>query len=264
MFDLFFPQFRTEEEWRSQPTGGIKVNISARTTSFVGRGRERRFAGDRSLPRGRYYCLVDSDSNEPTNNTLIRELFAYADPVLPFSPELLNSQVDVEQVSLIAEKFNWGLSDPYLIHIIKSGDDPWVFPWVFSPVFGIRPGLFLLRYPINVIEMELDRVIDLRLPQTLDWLAKTFGQLETDTDFEGEVGVSSDPYQPIGDHIRNLSTAAKGPRPDTLPSFLPLLLSQQLGGGSPFIQGIGAWLRSRGANAIIYPSARSEFAHRRP
>lgn len=236
IFDLFFPKFRTEEEWRNFED--IKLNVSARTTSFTSRGRERRFAGDKSLPRGRYHCVVDSPSNSADNNTLLCELFAYADPSFPVQPELLDSTIDVPQTRAIAEDFEWDLRSPCIIHLAKGNGNP----WIFSPVIGIGPDGLFIRYPVNVVEMEIDKVIDLRLPDTLDWFMETFWRLEAETAFE-----------------RGGFTMTKGkPPPLNLPSFLRLILSQQLGGGSTFIQGIGTWLRANGVNAIIYPSARSD------
>ena len=208
----------------------------------MGRGRERRFAGDQSLPRGRYYCLVDSESNAAANNTLIGELFAYADPAFPVQPELLDSTVDVARDPQMAESLGHHLSSPCLLNIVRASENP----WIFAPTMGFKVRGDVFSYPVAITEQKIDKVIDLRLPETLDWLMRTFVRLEAETEF-----------QPSAEHQIICTKPGLAP-PSDLETFLPLILTQQLGGGSTFVQGIGTWLRTHGAHAIIYPSARSD------
>jgi hypothetical protein len=235
LFDLFFPEFRTLHEASSYwAKGGIRLMVSARSTNFISRGRERRFAGDETLKRQRYYCIEDSKTNRSDNNTLLGELFAYADPRLLVLPELLDSTVDVEHFT----DFRY-LSAPCILHILRNQDNP----WFFSPVFGIPPDGTIFQYPLKIVDQNIDRVIDLRITSTLHWFYNTFSNLEQTTNLSLE-SFSVVPF-------------AKRP-PKDVQEFLPALLSQSLGGGTTFIQGIGAWLRANGANALIYPSARSD------
>jgi hypothetical protein len=247
IFDLFFPRFRTESEvssfftrGRGQVVGG-DVIFGADSAVFANRGRERRFAGDATLQRKRYFCLEDAPTNHPANNTLLNELFAYAEPRLPTPPELLDSTVDTEQVTRLAADMGWTLEAPYVLHIVRRRDDP----WLFSPVLGIPPEGCVIRYPLTIVNAAIERTIDLRLPKTLQWLFETFVPMEISgkgefTDSEGKI------WQPI-----------KLDPPKNPAELVRTLISQTLGGGTAFIQGIGAWLRSNGVEALIYPSARS-------
>jgi hypothetical protein len=107
-----------------------ELALAGGTAAFVGRGRERRFAGDNSLERKRYYRLADSPSNDPSNNTLLGELFAYAEPRLPVFPDLLDSTVDTDKAAKITAIFGWEPSTPCILHIIHERKNP----WLFSPV----------------------------------------------------------------------------------------------------------------------------------
>ncbi len=206
-FDLFFPQFRMEEEWRSM-WPEIQISVGSQRTDFIGRGRERRFAGDKSLSRGRYYCMVEPPANLAKNNTLLGELFAYAGPALPVQLELLDSTVDVLEAAQLARQYDWNLSSPCVIHIIRGIENP----WIFSPSLGIGPNGLLIRYAVNVVEKKIEKVIDLRLPTTLDWLMRTFGRLEAETEFI------------IDASGETLHTNKGSSPPSNLASFLPLIL----------------------------------------
>src|ERR1700682_6238470 len=118
VFDLFFPRFRTEHDLSSFITRGRGralqpgVTMGSDAAVFTDRGRERRFAGDATLERKRFYCLADAPTNDRSNNTLLCELFAYAEPRLPALPQLLDSTVDVEQVKQVAEAVDFDLAVP--------------------------------------------------------------------------------------------------------------------------------------------------------
>ena len=101
---------------------------------------------------------------------------------------------------------------------------------------------------MTLVDMALERTVDLRRAETLQWLFDTFVSMELTG--EGSFMLSS------GDVIH---CAKNGPPPLDVAEFVPTLLSQLLGGGTTFIQGVGAWLRAHGAEALIYPSARSDL-----
>ncbi len=248
VFDLFFPRFRTEHDMSSFITRGHGraliggVTLAGDSAAFTNRGRERRFAGDASLQRKRYYCLEDAPTSDFANNTLLNELFAYAEPRLPIEPEILDSTVDVEKVSRIAEALRWTLDPPFLLHIVQPRDSA----WMFSPVLGLPPKGCFLRYPLSIVDVAVDRVIDLRHPSTLQWLFDTFVPME--------IAGAGKYVAPNGEII----AVFKRTQPTNTEELLPTLLSQSLGGGTTFIQGIGAYLRAHGVDALIYPSARSD------
>lgn len=249
-FDYFFPRFRTEfahSSYYNRGDGRViahGVILGGSKAIFTGRGRERRFAGDASLPRQRYYCLEDSASNEHLNNTLLNELFAYADPRSLFQPELLDTTVDTELSQKFGELVGVDYSQqPAILQILRSNKaDPFLMPSVFALQ---EEEVRILCYPMKIEKNVIDRVIDLRLPETLQWFFDVFVSIETIQ--EGKF---------IDGKGRNIITG-KFNTPNDITEFLPTLFTSTLGGGSTFIQGIGAYLRSIGVQALIYPSART-------
>ena len=247
IFDLFFPRFRTESAVSSFFTRGRGRSVMGDglilggDSAVFNRGRERRFAGDATLQRKQYYSLEDAPTNHPTNNTLLNELFAYAEPRLLTPPVLLDSTVDIAQAARVAADLGWNVKAPCLLHIVRPRDDP----WMFSPVLGIPPEGCVVRYPLIIVDAVIERAIDLRLPTTLQWLFETFVPMEMYR--EGQF------IAPNG----RILQPTKGDPPKNPAEFVRTLMSQSLGGGTTFIQGIGAWLRSNDVQALIYPSARS-------
>jgi hypothetical protein len=218
------------------------VALAGDSAAFVGRGRERRFSGDQTLPRKRYYCVEDAITNDPANNTLLCELFSYADPRMPLVPELLDTTVDVEHGEMLCQAMAWDSRQPAVLHIVRPRNQPWLIP----PVLGIPAQGCVLRYPLTISDAAIERTIDLRKPDTLQWFLNVFVSFEvlcegSFIDSTGEVIV-----------------CLKIDPPETIEKFLPMILAQNLGGGSTFIQGVGACLRSIGAEALIYPSARAD------
>jgi len=248
VFDQFFPRFRTEFRLSSFVTRGRGrgffggVTFAGDSAVFSDRGRERRFSGDETLQRKRYYCLADAATNDPVNNTLLCELFAYADPRFPLLPELLDTTVDIEQGERLCKAMGWDPKDSSILQIVRPRDEP----WLLSPVLGIGAQGGVIRYPLTIVEERIDRTIDLRLPNTLKWFFDVFVSME--------VLLQGHFVDKNGHCISTL----KGEPPQTVPEFLPTILAQTLGGGSTFIQGVGACLRSIGAQALIFPSARSD------
>lgn len=249
VFDLFFPRFRTESAVGSFVTrgggrafAGANVAVATDAAAFVGRGRERRFSGDDSLPRKRYFCLEDSDTNDPANNTLICELFAYADPRFPLLPVLLDTTVDREPAERLCRAMGWDPGEPAILQIVRSREDA----WLLSPVLGISPQGGVLRYPLTVLDTVIEKAIDLRRPETLRWFFDVFISLEVlgEGKFLDEQG--------------SVHVFSKGDPPTDIEGALRTILAQTLGGGTTFIQGIGACLRHIGAEALIYPSARAD------
>lgn len=248
VFDVFFPRFRTEVSLSSFISRGRgralagDVALAGDSAAFVGRGRERRFSGDETLPRKHYYCVEDAPTNDPANNTLLCELFAYADPRSPLVPELLDTTVDVEQGQRLCQAMGWDSLQPSVLHIVRPRDEPWLLP----PTLGIPSQGCVLRYPLTISDAAIERTIDLRKPDTLQWFLNVFVSFEVlcQGDFVDSTG--------------HVNVTLKGEPPGTIEEFLPTILAQSPGGGSTFIQGIGACVRSIGAEALIYPSARAD------
>jgi hypothetical protein len=96
------------------------------------------------------------------------------------------------------------------------------------------------------VDVSIERTIDLRRPDVRKWFLDVF--VGAEVLLEGHF-VDRD-----GQRI----VCRKTDPPETVAAFLPTLLAQTLGGGTTFIQGIGACLRSIGAEALIFPSARTD------
>jgi hypothetical protein len=100
-----------------------------------------------------------------------------------------------------------------------------------------------ITYGVRQQEGVLDRVIDLRDPETQQWFLDTFVALEIQ--HEEEVMRTSDEIFPRKEPITSFGELLKS------------LVSLETGGGMIFSQAVGHWLRKRGANGLIFPSARS-------
>ena len=98
LFYYFFPTFLRLHQFHSD--GSLKRIISAKTEELSGRGRERRFAGDRTLDRGRYYALQNPERAPGRFNPLTCEMFAYADPGAQVQPSVFNSTITEDRQHL--------------------------------------------------------------------------------------------------------------------------------------------------------------------
>ena len=97
---------------------------------------------------------------------------------------------------------------------------------------------FLDSLPLDVVEVEIAKVVDLRLPKTQRWFVELFGKLEADAGRTNKFG------------IRTIKDC-----PNSFCNILPALLDPSAG-GSAFHQAIGAWLRNNGVFGLVFPSSR--------
>lgn len=238
-FAYFFSGFLSDEEsarWLHE--SGIDTLITAGHASLAGRGRERRYAGDFTLGRSRYSAVVDEKPHDPGNNQLLGELFAYMSSLVRVVPVLLDTTVDVDQVENLRRVHPELPVAPSLVQVISP------HPAGALPLtLGIdASAATLVVYPLEILKVEIERVIDLRSPATAEWFTKQFVRMELDAEPQASqaTGIDFAPKKQLA----------------AFSELLPTLLSQARGGGSPFLQGIGAWLRSHGAKGLTYPSAR--------
>jgi hypothetical protein len=207
---------------------------------------QRRYAGDHTLPRGRYYALCDAQGND--QGTLVGELRAYYEP----------KRVGVVQM------FDCTLPDD--LQKVSGGETPVSNPkqlvFKFPPIngnanpfvktsagvighadFADRLGFLMLSIglPLTVRKLRREKVLDLREPSTGTWLARTLSTLE---------------WQPDGIPIRCFP---QRPPLEQLGDLLPELLLQENGGGGASVA-VGLLLRYLGADGLIFPSARNDAA----
>jgi hypothetical protein len=250
VFTYFFPRFETLNDLPFQ----LQLENPDRPMLwFTGEGglgmlwagiRQRRFAGDQTLPRGSYWAVQSAIAEGlfsarsefiEDNNQVIRELFAYAEPYCRLEPELLDSTVDTEKVNKVQGLGLTEITRPCILHIIYPH-----FKGVLPAALGIDPDqTTIIEYPLRISSVTIPDVLDLRLPSAASWLVKFC------TSRDSWVARALDIEEPP-------SPAAY------FALLLHYLLDQGTGGELPLLQLIGAWLRSNGVAGIVFPSARCD------
>ena len=253
---------RQGNELAAKRFGGLGVPRDADLTTA------RRFAGDPSLGRGRYFTLC-KDLNGDDGGTLVRELLAYHNPQKSGPVTIIDPAVPEHhnKVPLVLR------SHPLRCLLL-----------LFPPVDG-RPHPFTTRFtteakplyvtlPVRISEVEIDRVVDLRRPDTANWFAASLSRLnwfdllpdpkvfEQTKNFRRWIHISG--YNPSGydpNKSQEPTDFTAFPFKAPLGSFgdlLPALLCQSIGGGRGAAQIAGLWLRKLGVSGLIFPSARSD------
>jgi hypothetical protein len=196
----------------------------------------RRFAGDHTLHRGRYYTVCRSESGDD-GGTLMNELRAYYDPfsaglvdifdtTVPSSKERLPSFVAAELSRRAAAR-----RPGHLVFVIRPlGGKP--FPMQLPP--------FAVALPLSILNIVIERAMDLRDPHCARWLTKALSRLTWTVDGKQVPAFLAKP--PIS----------------SFKELLPSLYMQALGGGAGANQIAGLWLREVGVDGVIFPSARTD------
>ncbi len=196
----------------------------------------RRFAGDsmndRTLPRGSYYTVCRNSSGDDLQ-TLAQELMAYGDPMRAGEVHVIDRSdlryCDQDKSQQCLDIFFYSKPWKY---------NPFCEP--FSKITGSKnesvatQGLKVVL-PFIVTQVDIDNVIDLRRPSTQAWLVDNFA---------------------TGDG-KFLTRSLLSPESVSFYSMLPELMVADHG-GSNITHALGTFLRSIGAQAFIFPSARSD------
>jgi hypothetical protein len=207
--------------------GGVKVKAGATT--------QRRFAGDTSLSRGRYYSISRDDEGNDAG-TLQHELVAYFYPKDPgwmgiIDLTLPDNRPAGTRLDALASR------EPSILITFHPLDGQ---PHAFAARYTNRAAPLLVSIPLRVIRERISGVLDLRLPSTAAWFTKQISGLT----FQGETKRMS--CFPLKRPLRNFR------------SVIPTLLEQHLGGGLAFCSLAGIYLRKLGVSGLIYPSARAD------
>jgi hypothetical protein len=235
VFNHFFPEFlrlgSPHHIWQK----GVDTVFVGTSVRHGGRGRERRFAGDPSLPRSRYWVVEDTKPNRNRNH-LLNELFAYASPWVPVPLEVLDTRLDRRQVKKWLEVMHSTVNRESLLQLIRPH-----FPGHLPLGLGVDGRTFtLMKYPVLRLKVAVDGVLDLRHPPAQDWVVAFLCQ-KVASFTETLKGLTRERER----YSRWLAT-------------LRLLLEQDLGGGAKAAQAIGYELRRLGAAGLVFPSARSD------
>jgi hypothetical protein len=201
--------------------------------------RRRRYSGGlfsagKPLPRGRYSTVCTTPSGDDAWG-LCQELRAYAGSTLRqkiYAYDLGESslqQAFVEKGWLVGRRLGLHFIDEdgeILARYASIGDG-----FLMSPE---HPGFWRTHLDYFVEDVDIDGVVDLRIPATQEWFCDTFR--------EG-----------YGDFWRKPSGRDLGRFQDMLPTLVAADL-----GGSAVTDAIGLSLRMMGAQGLIYPSARCD------
>ena len=243
-----FPRFLTRERMSDRELEGYK-RMAEQTakgvlhySSFFWTGRpSRRYAGDYldkfTLPRGCYYTVCQDESGDD-GQTLANEMMAYRDleksgechALDLYDPEYARFAGASETKQEIAIIF---CSRPHLYNPFLST----LSTLSGKPLSGYSVETVSVTVPYQVERQVIDRVVDLRLPNTRKWFADTFAE---------------------GDGCVLLKTLiSQKPVDIHFGLMLPKLMDAATGGNS-VTTAIGLWMRLYGVNALIFPSARSD------
>lgn len=200
----------------------------------------RRYAGgDGRLPRGCYATLChDAQGND--QGTLNREMMEYTHPCYP-GAVLVGDSSDEAMNSLLGHPVvvKSGYCALYVLVIPPEDPDQLkVFNAVYAETRRLNgaDGPLAVALETKVEHRVIDRVIDLRLPETQQWFFALF-----------QYGDGVHLAKPNGGNIHDFV------------DMLPTLMHPELG-GCQVTHAIGSWMRTNRVNALIYPSARSNVA----
>jgi hypothetical protein len=200
--------------------------------------RERRFAGDHLLPRGRYHTLCTESGND--ERTLCNELFSYRD---------VRESDEIELTDPLYPPDKRTVQPPYdnpatpLMYVSVTPGAGGMNRFLHRAGLGQKAQVFL--FPVRLAHVRLEKVVDLRQPASQSWFVQFF------SDFVDDISEWTRTDQ------RALRWWPNRPKLDRFEQILPSLLTQELGGNA-FTKAVGSWLRRAGADALIYPSARSD------
>jgi hypothetical protein len=249
MRELFEPSFSAfsglDRQRAKMLEDGIKFICSAAGVDINFGFRPRRFAGGPGLPPSRYFVLCDGSFND--RGALRDELTAYYSGRAGITVSVFDPKVEPDILEYL--RVTHGMDEDSLAHplylVIYRLERPTernAHLMKGSSPLALHEGI-AITYGVRQFNAEIERVIDLRLPETQEWFTRTFVSLERDS----EKAASE----------RTHVTFPPKPPLETFAEMLPVLVGLNTGGGMSFGQAVGQWLRQHGANALIYPSARA-------
>jgi hypothetical protein len=191
----------------------------------------RRYAGDDTLPGGRY-STVGLNADGDDGGTLSREMRFYTNPAAASAHIDIYDPVRPDAREMLHQK-GLGTGDGRRLYLLVS-------PFEQDAVRD-APASFWTGVDVEVREVAVDGVLDLRRPAAADWLARTITRLEVEV-ADGE-RVRCFPYRP---DVHSFS------------DMLPAIADQAKGGGNLHTI-IGLFLRQLGVSGLVFPSVRGDF-----
>jgi hypothetical protein len=234
---FFFPGYSGKGFSPAAPGDGYleKVLIDKGFKVFRDDNVPRRYAGDFSLPRSRYHTVCRNLSGDD-GGTIINELRAYSSPNESGYVVVVDSTGSDEASTKIRSFLKPGAKA-----ILCLPRDTSNFPSPYAHFVGVdrtqQPGQLAAVIPLAVTKQRIERLIDLRKPDVQTWFTRELTNLREP--------VNNEPCFPLAGPLDDFS------------KLLPTLLAQSVGDNRKATQVAGLWLRRIGANALIFPSARS-------
>lgn len=201
----------------------------------------RRFAGDYTLPKSRYFSVCKNKEGND-NNTLQSELYAYYRPKETGYVTIADLTDEIQRTSIINSGLpdTKGVYDIQLLFIREIGK-----PFIFDVIDGIDEKIpyVMIGIPLRIDYHEIDNEIDLRDPYTAEWFAQTMSHIEIEVDGKNYE------LNPLRGKLKSFD------------EILPTIMTQEIGGqradNMSFTSQVGVWMRLNKVNALIYPSARN-------
>jgi hypothetical protein len=248
LFDAAFSSFDgLDKMYAALQEVGINKFVTAAGTQLNTGRRPRRFAGDTNLEPGRYFTLC-SDNTFNDHGTLRDEMYGYYRGDCGVDVQIYDPNVDKE---IFAGLHKMGTIPPdilqtpfklFLYDIPRRTTGNQHLLDRYPEYLGVK-SKFPITYGVRRCAAKIEKVVDLRQPNTQDWFLRTFVDLELANEAAAakETGISFPPK-------KRLTSFAE---------LLPVIVSLETGGGNVFGQAVGAWLRQQGADGLIFPSARA-------
>jgi hypothetical protein len=235
--DACFPEFARLERHPLKEAGFAleSTSMNALPLEF---GRLRRFSGRPSLGPGHYWSVCHDQSGIDAG-TMISELMSYWQASTGYLPELRDREFRIER--------NDGSSG--LLRVLEVEADRFGIKGLVRRRLG-RVGHERVAFKLSVVPQTIERVVDLRMPATQRWFFETFVDLEMRRQRH-----PSQRHRNLSAGVKIVTLKTRGVR--DFVELLPTLVMPDMGGGI-FHQAVGTWLRSRGVNGLLYPSARRD------
>ena len=192
----------------------------------------RRFAGDQSLSRGRYYSLAFSDSGDD-GGTLVQELQNYRRVKYSGIVQIFDTTQPTDRRTLAESGIQVESQPTLLLNFIRTRSRP----NPFLHLAGIPREMAVIKVPLRIACRRLRGIVDLREPSTASSLAHQLAEITF------QLNERKIPAFPFLEQQESFS------------ALIPSLLEQNVG-GTDFTNVIGLWLRHSGICGLVYPSAR--------
>jgi hypothetical protein len=216
----------------AKPAGHVHAMLAALTPHASHEERlPRRYDGDRTLPHGCYYTVCKNAEGDDSG-TLSRELVFYK------RADLAGGHIEIFDPAIDGQREmigRLGMDMDARERIVVT------FAPFAQPTHATAPFHIKLSIPIEIRELHVENVLDLRRPTALDWVFRTIPNLEIAINQNGDT-------QPCFPSRKKLTRFTE---------VLPSLLDQSRGGGN-FDKLVGLYLRQIGVSGLVFPSVRND------